>query len=302
MFMLAAPPKAADFLDVRNFNNTYEINIVKGKPGPGSNEMAKCQAVRLSKEWFITAAHCLKPICDGGCTIYARLLIGPGYEMDIKTEHASMSGNAVKLHEREKVNQSGVGYDIALINFASAESEYVYKDLENAHLIPQDMFMEKVKYNLKEYTEAREGVNFPSLLLLKAQTPKLLNRYLAVASIWDGKTEVLSTFGPVFYSPKNQYLYTNNFGIRQGISGSGVVTSSGELAGIVSSTGAMQQQSQEGTKALDYTFLSVFDEYALGFIRRNIGNVQYKVSDMTYIKVIPEEMRPLAFAVEKTVN
>lgn len=291
---------AQAYLDVRNYNNTYEINVHK----KGQNTEAKCQATRLNRDWFLTAAHCVKPLCDDECVVSAKLLTLPKYRLDIQTSHNN-SSPTVLVHERTAINKNEAGYDMALINFKPASSEYSYKDLENGYLIRKDEFLEKIPYNQKEYKEALEGTNFPTLLILKAETPKMLNRAIAVASVWDTQREIKGSYGSVFFSPKQHYIYTPNFGIRQGISGSGVFTNTGELVGVVSSTADLVREISDTTgqqrQQAAFSFFSSFDEYSLNFIRRNAGNVQYVNSNMEYLKVVPAEYRDMANAIDNTI-
>ncbi len=267
--------------------------------------MAKCQAVRLNKAWFITAAHCVKPICDSACTVEARLIIKDRYEMDISVQHSS-SRPAVFIHERTTLNKNSAGYDIALINFKPEQSKYLYKDRAEQMLLPKEIFEDKARFSSREMTEAIDGTNIPPVLILKAETPKLLNRQLAVASIWDGGKSVLSSYGPVFYSPKQHYIYTSNFGIRQGISGSGVMTDKGELVGIVSSTAEVVRSCTMGSnserKEYSFSFMSTFDEYVLNFLKRNMGNVNYDISGEDTLKLVPEEYKGMTTSIDEIVG
>ncbi|MDR1684772.1 MAG: trypsin-like serine protease [Elusimicrobiota bacterium] len=306
LITLCAAAQAQSYLDVRNFDNTYEINIITGKKGETSREMAKCQAVRLKKDWYITAAHCLKPACDRGCDIVVRLHVGERYEMAQEINSAAASP-VFKLHEAQNVDKASIAYDIALIHMDPDKAQYVYKDNKLLYIINKEDFLKALAPDTRPYDKALKGDNFPTLLSLSAQTPKILNRFLAVASIWDGKREVLQSNDFVFYSPKNHYLYTNNFGIRPGISGSGVVTSTRELVGIVSATSNLRRHESDawGPKIvpMSYTFLSVFDDNAITFINRNIsGGVKHSKSDTSYLKVVPEEYRPMTLAVDKNIT
>lgn len=301
LIALCAPLCAQSYSDASAFNNTFEINVHK----EGETSMAKCQAVRLNKTWFITAAHCVRPICDSDCTVEARLLIKNNYEVDLAVEH-SISKPAVFIHERTSLNKKEAGYDLALINFKPEQTKYLYKDNSEHMLFPKDVFTKRAPFSYSDYLKAEEGVNFPTVLMLKAETPKMLCRQVYVASIWDGATNVLSSKDIVIFSPKQHYIYTPNFGIRQGISGSGVMTNKGELVGIVSSTAEIVRTYSDGIsdtkKEYNFSFMSTFDEYVMSFLKRNIGNISYDVSNSDTLKVLPEDYKHMAKAIDNTTT
>ncbi|MDD6172872.1 MAG: trypsin-like serine protease [Elusimicrobia bacterium] len=282
-------------MDVRQYNNTYEIAINDGK------SQFKCQAVRLSKDWFITAAHCVVPVCDAACTINARLSNAKDYELEISTKHSSAS-QAVYLHPKAKEEQ--VSYDIALIRFPPEKSDYLFKDKKIGYLVTKEEAFSKLNASQKtDFTQAMQGVNFPTVLSLKTQTPKVLRVSLGVASIWDYKTEILSSEDYVFFSPKHNYIYTSNFGIRQGISGSGVITSSGELAAIVSAVASTQRVitfSDGGStnRNMAFSMFSTFDDSVLSFLKSHIPGLPVKQAGFNYFAVVPDEYRALTENVE----
>lgn len=293
----AAPAKAQKYMDVRQYNNTYEINVHR----PGDKQESKCQAVRLNKEWFITAAHCLVPVCDSECTIKAKLANTDEYEMEMSTTHNGLS-KAAYLHGKSKEDQ--VSYDIALIRFNPASTSYIFKDKKNMRLIAKDDLFKKLNASQKsEFNQAIEGVNFPVILALKTQTPKLLNRALAVASVWDYDKEILSSEDYVFFSPKHNFLYTSNFGIRQGISGSGVITSSGELVAIVSAVAHTQRTLTDGSgakiKDIDFSMFSTFDSSVLSFLKSHVPGLKIKQAGFNYFAVVPDEYRALTRNMEE---
>lgn len=295
---------AQDYLDIRRYNNIYEINILPGrppKPGDGytTREMNKCQAVRLSKEWFITSKHCFENSCGiGGCTVQARLLVGPSYEMVWQVYASSILDDVIRIYQPSGADKDNIAYDIALVKFPEGKAEHIF--FAGPYRGSDPAFLEQFGVSSMDIGQAISGGNFPKLLLLKAETPKVLNRHLAVVSKWGSSAEVLASYGPVYYSPQKHYLFTDNFGIRSGISGSGVFTSSGELVGVVSATGYLKRGASAGD--LNYTFLTVFNEDVLGFINRNVGRVDSKTSDMSYMGVIPEDNRPLVFGVIEAIT
>ncbi len=283
---------------VEDFSNTYEINVRK----TNDKEMAKCQAVRLSRDWYITAAHCFKPLCDSSCEVRARLIVGENYEMDISTKHSS-SAPAVFLHERANVDKKVAQYDIALLYFNPQKSEYTYYNPDVNMEIPFDLFMERLFPNQELHRIAKEGTNIPTILTLNTEKPKMLKNSISVISIWDGDKYVLNSTGPVFYSPTLRYIYTENFGIRQGISGSGVMTNTGELVGIVSSTAEIatvitdEYSKQERQAAM--SFMASFDSYVMDFLKRHISGLRYKQALVDHLTVVPDEYRPFTDSMEK---
>jgi hypothetical protein len=306
-------------MDIRKYNNSYEIKLIQGrKPAAGvildERPMAKCQAVRIKEDWFLTAAHCFKEHCKGECSIQVMLISKPDYNIAMRTEHTSMIGSPFKLYSKE--SEDSVAYDIALIHFDPKKTEFIYivtesngkqyryddKDDKNA----KEKFLKKIGLSPLEYDKAINRDSFPKLLVLKAETPKLLKRALIVPSIWGEKSEILSTNGYVYYSPQKHYLYTNNFGIRQGISGSGVFTDKGELVGIVSSVGSFKRVANTplppACLSTNYFFLSAFDAGVINFIVKNAGNVKTENSSRADMRVIPEECRDMALAIELSIN
>lgn len=284
---------AQKYLDVRQYNNTYEINIYK----EGAKTESKCQAVRLSKEWFLTAAHCFIPSCDTSCQITAKMANTPSYEFTMTTSHKTGSQDqAVFLHNKAKENQ--ISYDIALVKFTPQKTLYNFKDKKNFVLLTkQDVFSKLTPSQKTEFTEAIDGVNFPTILELKTETPKVLNKALAVASVWDYKKDILGSEDYVFFSPKKQMLYTNNFGIRQGISGSGVMTSTGELVGIVSAVAHTRRTISDGyvsqNRDIDFSMFSTFDDSVLSFLKGHIPGLPIRKSNFSDFRIVPEEYRAM---------
>ena len=84
----------------KDFTNTYEINLNKHNTG----ELVKCQAVRLARNWFITAAHCVKNACESGCSFQARLLVGPNYELDFTATHANKFSKKIFTFSKTNIN------------------------------------------------------------------------------------------------------------------------------------------------------------------------------------------------------
>jgi hypothetical protein len=291
------------------YDSFYKINIIPGPPhkegdGPVSRPMNECKAVRLNKEWFLTAAHCVQGQCGQGCTLQARLLAAPGYEIDLEYYAPSQLDAAIKIYNSQDANKSNIAYDIALIKFPQDSAQLVYT-LGNLRGVPPDIFMESARPNALAMDAAVNGAGFPKPLVLHTETAKIFNRQIVVPFINDkGERKPLTSHDIIYYSPKNQYIFTDNFGITKGISGSGVFTAAGELVGIVSAMGVLHQSSGEGfLNSLNYAFLTVFNDDVLLFITQNAGRIHAPTADMNYYKVITDEQRrDFVFAVEESVK
>ncbi|MDR0646787.1 MAG: hypothetical protein LBG46_07640, partial [Elusimicrobiota bacterium] len=198
--------------NMRGFNYNYEINVVEGLTPQENASAFKCQATRLSKEWFITAAHCLQHMCGNGCILQARLFVSPDYEMDMQTKISSASDNAVKIFAGGNSNKAV--YDIALIKFTPEKSQYVYRNNKTGYRISEGDFINEIgkqKHNL-----AAHGTDFPALLKLKNKSLSVLDSKLIVAYVSNGRAGELKSFAPVFYSPQKNFLFTLDFGIESG--------------------------------------------------------------------------------------
>ena len=302
---------AQGYLSVNNFQNSYEINIYR----EGNSKLIKCQAVRLHKDWFLTSAHCFTSgICDNSCTIAARLFFGRDkgtlnlrYEADISVLHQQTKPNVFLLDpQAEKISAARLAaYDIALVHFPPQNSDYTYKDLGTNYLIKKQVFLDEIEKTSGTipFSQELKGQTPPKLLLLKTQTQKLLNRVIMVPSIWDGSTHVLSSQkNPVFFSPKHKFIYTLNFGIRQGVSGAGVMTNHGELVGIVASTASLSQTGAVNAVD-DYSFFAAFDDTVINFIKKTMGRDAMDLNviegDILQLRVVPNEYYDFTSLVEK---
>jgi hypothetical protein len=297
--------RAEQYAKADDFTNAFEIKIRQS----GSNSVSKCQAVRLHKEWFLTAAHCFEGIvCASKCEIRARLIVGKNYEADVITEHSPDSKAYFKPKETKDV--SGVMlYDLALVRFDPAKSKYEYSDPSYTRYfvaLKEKEFISRLGNDAPLYEDAKQGRKIPYVLEIgralskAAPTPKILNRTIKVPSIWDGRRVALSSTDTVYYSPAARFLYTQNFGIRQGISGSGVMTDTGELVAIVSSVANIGFNNE--TVGSKYVFLATFDEYALAFLKEHLGKeLKFipKSEDPKYLKPVPQQYRYITDSFER---
>ena len=274
-FISSAGEEINSYATTDDFSNTFEINfapLVQIKPDTKqiTFKNSKCQAVRLSKSWFITAAHCVEDVCQNGCNMQTRLIVGRNYEMDIISQSTKTSPQ-VFIHPNRNAKQNISTYDIALIYFKPLTSKIVYKDTKTQSAITNREFLNRLK-NYKSYKRALSSYNTPTLLLIgkyRKQGP-ILAREFSVLSSFEDKRKVLRSKNKAIYYPQSKTIILENFGIKQGISGSGLMTSKGELAGITSTISDPNDKNQLAQ-------FSALDMTTLDFIEDKIGSIEYTV-------------------------
>lgn len=273
-----------NYNSIKDFTNTYEINLNKH----GSKEIIKCQAVRLAKNWFITAAHCVKDTCDNGsCSFQARLIVGPNYEADFTTTNGKKLSKKIFTFSKTKLNKTELLYDIALIYFDPKETKTIFKDPLNKRYLNEAEFMRRIP-NKIAYLRALNGTHLPPILVINKESPIVLKKDLSVISIQSGKKELLkNSDAPIFYSPKLSNIITRNFGIIKGISGSGVMTNTGELVGILSAKAELK--SSRFSASIPLVYIAPFDKEIMAFILKHIPNVAYKEADKKTYRALTEQ-------------
>ena len=257
-----------------DFYHTFEYYISSaGQTG------AKCQATRIGKRWSATAAHCVADLCKKNCTIRMDLL-----EQNIsafaEVTHSSKKP-AVFVHP-EYSKQKLVANDFALIKLDLRNAPITYymhtsKNAPNIAISKKqfDSFLEKNRKAKSQFAHTLSP-DFPPIAVFDDGN-YLLDRKISVISIFDGKREIKPDPNPVYYVQKLGYCYTKNFGIRQGMSGSGVMTNTGELIGIISahvdavlSTAQKQQQT-------DFFMFPVFNTSLILFMENVMGSDFYQL-------------------------
>jgi hypothetical protein len=104
---------------------------------------------------------------------------------------------------------------------------------------------------------------------------KRIKRKLSVVSIFDGKRNILHNPNPSDYVKELGFAYTKNFGVQQGMSGSGVMTNTGELAGIIS---AYLGVGTDGKGSGDeYFMFAVFNPDLTAFMEEVMGSDYDKI-------------------------
>ncbi len=222
-----------------DFWHTFEYYVTAGE-GP----RAKCQATRIGKQWFATAAHCVSFFCQKECTLKMDLL-GRPYSMFVTVKHTQRKP-AVFIHPQYKLSEFAV-HDFALLKIDVEKAKIKYYQHNTADATQYKRISKwKFKRFLKSSPSVRrvfdqvQNPTFPSLLTFEGKGDYRLLCPISVLSIFHGEREVLHNSNPSNYIEKLGFAYTHNFGIREGVSGAGVMAESGELTGIVSTSLSIQ--------------------------------------------------------------
>lgn len=256
-----------------DFWHTFEYYIV-----PSEGKITKCQATRVAKNWFATAAHCVASICQKECTLRMDLLEQP-VSVFVDGKHTAKKP-IVYVHPAYAADQS-VAHDFALIRMdLSLLPSYYYRrpagtQTNNIGISRQDFqqFLRKNPAAQREFNRALRP-DLPPLLVFDNAT-KRIDRKLSVVSIFGGKRNILQNPYPTDYVKEIGFAYTQNFGVKQGMSGSGVMTNTGELAGIISSYLVVGIKGDSHTD--QYFMFPVFNKDLTDFMEETMGTDYYKI-------------------------
>ena len=262
-----------------DFYHTFEYYIT---PADGViSSVGKCQATRIGRRWFATAAHCVQKNCQNGCSIQMDLLEQPVSAL-VRVTHTEKRP-AVFVHP-EFSEQKMVKNDFALIRLDLDRAPRTYYRRANGKQ-KYNMGLSKQQFNafLQQNREAARqfrrisSPEFPPVVLFD-EGNYLIDRDLSVVSIFGGKREIKPDPYPVYYVKNLGFAYTTNFGIRKGMSGSGVMTNTGELIGIISANlTSIRGISKKGAKTEEYFMFPVFNKEIASFMESVMGSDYYKL-------------------------
>ena len=283
-----------------DFWHTFEYYVIDP-----SGRNSKCQATRIAKNWFATAAHCVAYPCAKSCTLRMDLLEQP-VSVFVDGKHTAKKP-IVFIHPLYRENIWEVPYDFALIhmNVSQLPAQYYRRatpeDKTNWGISRREFqnFLQKNPIAQREFNRALRP-DLPPLLVFDDAT-KRIDRKLSVISISNGKRTILPDPYPTDYVKQLGFAYTQNFGVKKGMSGSGVMTNTGELAGIISGIMVLSKQGRLRTE--DYFMFPVFNKNLTDFMEETMGSDYYKIERKdafpNYVVRSPKNHQPVVQAIQK---
>ncbi|MBR3632675.1 MAG: trypsin-like serine protease [Elusimicrobiaceae bacterium] len=224
-----------------------------------------CQATRIAPNWYLTAAHCLVPLCDQSCRITFQMLTGE-LRVAAVVNH-SRSDKHVFVHNNYQPNtDKAMRHDIALIHFTPSEKDW-FRETASGEILNQKEFIEKL--NLPDYQESLSKWQsltnaHPKLLRVGNLESRRILQPVAVPDLRQGEGIYFkqSQPGDFYYSDQLRYFIGKNFGVDHGMSGSAVVIPGGDIIGVVSSnvkeTGSLRTYNEEDESVGEIPFSTDF--------------------------------------------
>ncbi len=106
----------------------FELAFVQN----GVERVASCQAVRIHRNWFLTAAHCVSPCKKYKCDIRMWLALGPARaSVSLDSKHVFIPAayeDEYTLPPGAKIQKKLQPWDMALIRYAPEEEDFSYHD------------------------------------------------------------------------------------------------------------------------------------------------------------------------------
>ncbi len=247
--------KRAPLFIAEDFANQSVLTISSGDGGKAK----RCQAVRITPRWYLTAAHCVYDRCGGkkdSCMVDVNLLQCGTLKALATVKHVRSNSKVFIPSQYRPGNKVDdlVRSDVALLRFAPSKKDYWFYDAVNGHDLTYGEFLQAL--NRAENNDCREQWNGlqssrPELLVVNNSETRRITQPLAVPDFAEEEGEsragglpFLTNETDDFYYRKEDLAMTGNplgglvvgpnFGLKPGKSGSGVVVPGGAVVGVVS--------------------------------------------------------------------
>lgn len=246
-----------------DFYHTFEYHIIPEKGGD-----SKCQATRIGRQWFVTAAHCVYERCvQQKCSLRLDLLEGD-ISVFVTVDHSKQDKH-VFIHPDYNPRIFAKN-DFALLKINPLQGNWLYvKRLSDKVLmpIPQKIFEDAVSKSLSARRAYRKVISpsFPPVLFFEHSTKKI-DRKISIISIFDGKRDILPNPNPSYYVKEQELGYSYFFGTKKGTSGSGIMTNTGEVIGVNTGNHLYSDKNRK-----DIHVFVVFNEKIMEFMKQVMG-------------------------------
>lgn len=256
-----------------DFSHTFEYFVFPH----GGGSAGKCQATRIERRWFATAAHCVVPLCDKGCTIEVDLL-----EQNLSARAAvqhSPKRPVVFVHPEYSAGSFALN-DFALFRLDLDRTPLTYYRRGNQNIaVSAQTFSAFLNKNRTAASQLRhiQSPVFPRIILFGSGNFLLKGR-ISVISIFGGKRQIKKNVHPVHYVNDLGFAYTENFGVIKGMSGSGVMTNTGELVGIISGNLTSTRSGwNQAAQTKEFFMFPVFNKRTAEFMQNVMDSDYYKL-------------------------
>lgn len=194
------------------------------------NNKTTCQAMRIHKNWFLTAAHCVEACRSSSCNLKMLLAVGE------VTATANLSASDVFIPEQymDKDGKANVLWDIALLHYKP--SSYVYQTLDGG-ITDFETFSQAMKEDPELKVQWRGAANpvYPAVVVYSSEEEMFFNDDIVVPRWTQGVLSYRSSPDHILYTGKRTAMWVSDgFGVDKGNSGGGVLLENGNLLGVVS--------------------------------------------------------------------
>ena len=257
----------------------------------------RCQAIRILPKWYLTAAHCVVPVCNKECSLTFQLIQGP-LQASARIMHTASNPKVFVPREYVSKTTKSVRHDMALIRFDEKETDFVFYDAKKEDYIEYDEFLETL--NQSQYRDERNQWHElsharPKLMTLTEQSRHVVEPISVPDLRQDGIFFSESRHPDFYYFSELRHFMGTNFGISKGMSGGGVVTPGGGVIGIVSarlgseSKITLYDENDKPTGTIpyssDYFLFTPFSHSNVNFIRATIASFHESGANPYFVRV-----------------